>query len=76
MNSFYHKYISPIYHLIGRSLFGNSFACRFTPTCSVYAKKAYQQYGIIVGTKLTIGRLIRCNPIGKGGFDPVPDKIK
>jgi len=76
MLSFYHKYLSPLYHSFGKSFFGSSFACRFTPTCSVYSKTAYQRYGIIQGTKLSINRILRCNPLFKGGYDPVPDKIK
>lgn len=76
MLSFYHKYFSPLYHALGKSFFGSSFACRFTPTCSVYSKTAYRRYGIIQGTKLSINRILRCNPLFKGGYDPVPDKIK
>jgi hypothetical protein len=76
MFSFYHKYFSPIYHAIGKAFFGSSFACRFTPTCSVYTKTALRRYGIIQGTKLSLNRILRCNPLFKGGFDPVPDKIK
>lgn len=75
MHSFYQKYISPLYHFIGHSIFGSSFACRFSPTCSEYSRQAYQTYGIITGTKLTLSRLLRCQPFSKGGLDPLPDKI-
>ncbi|TRZ48402.1 membrane protein insertion efficiency factor YidD [bacterium] len=71
MLNFYHKRISPIYHSLGKSIFGSTFACRFTPTCSVYTRQAYRRYGIIVGTKLSFNRILRCNPFGKGGLDPV-----
>ena len=74
--SVYSKIVSPISHAIGRTLFGSSFACRFTPTCSAYTKTAYSRYGIIVGTKLSLKRILRCNPFFRGGYDPVPDKIK
>lgn len=47
-------------------------SCRFTPTCSDYAKEAYERYGFISGTHLTIKRILRCNPFGKIGYDPVP----
>lgn len=47
-------------------------ACRFTPTCSSYAKEAYERYGFFIGTKLTIQRLFRCTPFGSFGYDPVP----
>ncbi len=72
MFSFYQKYISPLYHATGHALFGSSFACRFTPTCSEYARVAYHRYGIIQGTKLSVRRFLRCQPFNKGGFDPVP----
>jgi len=71
MLSIYKKYISPIYHSLGKSIFGSTFACRFTPTCSVYARQAYHRYGIIVGTKLSLFRILRCNPLFKGGLDPL-----
>lgn len=50
--------------------------CRFTPTCSQYAKEAISKHGAWKGLKLTIKRLLRCRPFGKFGYDPVPDKIK
>lgn len=45
--------------------------CRFEPTCSVYALEAYRLYGPIVGTRMMVGRICRCHPWNKGGFDPV-----
>ncbi len=45
--------------------------CRFEPTCSVYGLEAYRLYGPIVGTRMTVGRIFRCHPWNKGGFDPV-----
>lgn len=49
-------------------------ACRFVPTCSQYAIEALQVHGIIKGSLLTIWRIMRCNPLVKGGYDPVPPK--
>ena len=49
-------------------------ACRFTPTCSAYAIEAIQKRGAFVGTLLSIWRILRCNPLCKGGYDPVPEK--
>jgi len=46
-------------------------ACRFTPTCSEYAVDALRQYGIFRGTALALGRLARCHPLRRGGFDPL-----
>lgn len=46
--------------------------CRFTPTCSVYAREAIARYGIGKGSVMAVSRLLRCHPFHKGGFDPVP----
>ena len=46
--------------------------CRFTPTCSQYALTALAQWGAIIGTLLTVWRLLRCQPFSRGGYDPVP----
>lgn len=48
--------------------------CRFTPTCSAYAIEAIKKRGAFVGTLLSIWRILRCNPLCKGGYDPVPEK--
>ncbi len=47
-------------------------ACRFTPTCSVYAQEAITKYGALKGAWLATRRLLRCNPFGGHGYDPVP----
>ena len=46
--------------------------CRFQPTCSVYGLEAYRTFGPFRGTWLTFRRVIRCQPFGGKGFDPVP----
>ncbi|HEV7622190.1 MAG TPA: membrane protein insertion efficiency factor YidD [Flavisolibacter sp.] len=46
--------------------------CRFTPTCSHYAVEAFKKYGIFKGSWLSIRRIVRCNPWGGHGYDPVP----
>lgn len=48
-------------------------ACRFEPTCSVYALGAIERHGARVGGALAGGRLLRCRPGCTGGHDPVPD---
>ena len=48
--------------------------CRFTPTCSAYAVEAFKKRGFFVGLILTVGRILRCNPFFKGGYDPVPER--
>ena len=47
-------------------------ACRFEPTCSLYALEALRQHGALTGSRLTMGRLLRCHPWCAGGHDPVP----
>lgn len=48
--------------------------CRFHPTCSVYAIAALREHGAWRGSALTVSRLVRCHPLSKGGYDPVPVK--
>jgi len=46
--------------------------CRFTPSCSHYALEAIEKHGILKGWTLAMWRLMRCQPLCKGGHDPVP----
>lgn len=45
--------------------------CRYTPTCSNYAIEAIDEYGALKGSILSIKRILRCNPFGSYGYDPV-----
>lgn len=47
-------------------------ACRYTPTCSQYAKEAVNTYGAMKGSWLAARRILRCHPWGGHGHDPVP----
>jgi putative membrane protein insertion efficiency factor len=47
-------------------------ACRFEPTCSVYAREAVEKHGVARGGALAVKRLLRCHPFHRGGLDPVP----
>jgi putative membrane protein insertion efficiency factor len=49
-------------------------ACRYEPSCSRYGFRAYLCHGTLRGSLLTLVRLIRCSPIGNGGYDPVPEE--
>jgi putative membrane protein insertion efficiency factor len=64
----YGRWVSPLLH----SISGVSGACRFQPTCSEYAMTAVVHHGLLKGTALALWRVLRCNPFGRGGFDPVP----
>src|SRR5277367_2263265 len=52
-------------------------ACRFVPTCSYYAVEAVERYGAVRGGLMALGRLLRCHPLARGGYDPViPQGLK
>ncbi len=45
--------------------------CKYYPTCSEYAKQAIEKYGALKGSALAIKRILKCNPLSKGGYDPL-----
>ncbi len=49
-------------------------ACRFQPTCSHYAYEAIDLHGALRGSVLALWRLLRCNPLSRGGIDNVPQR--
>ena len=61
-----------IYQKIISPLFPGS--CRFSPTCSQYAVEAIKNHGTIKGLYLGTKRILKCNPWGGCGYDPVPEK--
>ncbi len=58
----YQKYLSPL----------KTVRCPYTPTCSQYALEAIQKHGAAKGSLLATWRILRCNPLSHGGYDPVP----
>ncbi|MDO9047003.1 MAG: membrane protein insertion efficiency factor YidD [Methylobacter sp.] len=62
---FYKYFISP---LLGER-------CRFYPSCSSYSLEALQLHGAIIGSYLSLKRLLKCHPFHEGGIDPVPEKF-
>ena len=61
---FYRRAISPLFPP----------TCRFVPTCSEYAMEALAVHGAVKGLILSVWRILRCNPLCRGGYDPVPEK--
>jgi uncharacterized protein len=59
-----------MYQIVLSPLMGGQ--CRFHPTCSEYAIEAYRLHNPLRATGLTVWRLVRCNPFGGHGYDPVP----
>ncbi|MFA6307541.1 MAG: membrane protein insertion efficiency factor YidD [Patescibacteria group bacterium] len=45
--------------------------CRFHPHCSEYGYQAIHKYGVLKGGAKTTWRVVRCNPLSKGGYDPI-----
>lgn len=61
---FYRRKISPLFPPM----------CRYYPTCSEYAMTAIERHGALRGSVLAVLRLMRCNILFPGGYDPVPEK--
>lgn len=61
---FYRKHVSPRLPPM----------CKYYPTCSAYAIEAIETHGALKGSVLAALRILRCNPLFPGGYDPVPPK--
>jgi putative membrane protein insertion efficiency factor len=62
----YQTFISPV--------IGGRYRCRFIPRCSDYSIEVLKNFGIVKGSYLTIKRILKCNPLSKGGLDLPPTK--
>ncbi|EJE98743.1 membrane protein insertion efficiency factor YidD [Liquorilactobacillus mali] len=50
-------------------------SCRYYPTCSTYMIQALEKHGVIKGLLMGTARILRCHPLVKGGYDPVPTRF-
>lgn len=48
--------------------------CRYSPSCSEYARRAVIEWGVVRGGWLALRRIGRCHPFGGAGYDPVPTR--
>ena len=60
----YKKIFSPIFYILGSK-------CKYYPTCSEYSRQAIEKYGVLKGGILSLKRILKCNPLSKGGYDPL-----
>ncbi|MGD1084832.1 MAG: membrane protein insertion efficiency factor YidD [Verrucomicrobiota bacterium] len=67
----YQTLVSPVL----AAFFGPAGRCRYTPSCSQYAREAIQLHGACAGGALAAGRLCRCHPWAPTGEDPVPTRL-
>jgi hypothetical protein len=65
----YKSLLSPLLHAVSPS------RCLYLPTCSEYAYIAVRRFGVVRGSWMALRRFARCHPWGKGGLDPVPERI-
>jgi hypothetical protein len=63
-----------VYRVALSGVFGGR--CRFEPSCSDYAEEAIRRHGAMRGSVLALWRVLRCNPFGHPGLDPVPRRLR
>ena len=66
------RQLSPYLKAILQNLGLSHGKCRYSPTCSLYAREAFSKHGLVRGAWLSGQRLLKCHPWSKGGYNPVP----
>lgn len=66
--------IIKVYQFLLSPIIGSS--CRHLPTCSEFGYEAIARHGLVSGSWLTFWRVLKCNPFGKAGYDPVPKNMR
>lgn len=70
------KLILKLIKLYKSSTSNSNPTCRYHPTCSTYAQTAFEKHNFFYASLLSVWRILRCNPLSKGGYDPVPKTRK
>ncbi len=65
-------FLLSVFMLLVRPFLGPRGVCRFSPTCSQYARQAILKHGALKGGWLALVRVLKCHPLHPGGYDPVP----
>lgn len=63
-------FLVAVYRSVGSQHLGGQ--CRFEPSCSHYAVEALQQHPSLKAIFLIMKRILKCQPFGSSGWDPVP----
>ena len=63
------------YRAVVKPFMSGGPSCRFQPSCSEYSKQAFDKHNALKAFTLTLKRLLKCNPFGSYGYDPVPPSI-
>lgn len=64
-----------LYKIFFSNIFGRYVSgCKFYPSCSEYSKEAFEKHSFLKAFIMTIWRIARCNPLTRGGYDPIENQ--